>query len=268
MRPIPVHDSMSEQPKARADRRTRGGTGEQSATDPRIMVVARAMEPRMRALEEYLRELTRTLNAAPPDVRVAYTVEGYGVLADLRQRNYRVRIPPTEPLDRVQLLFECSGQERAQFFKETREDCETQRQYLTEHGIPFQHTDRAQWRWLFVMEPVIPVVFDFHVNADKGVVRLDVKNLYRLGTAGYNYAPSQLNEEFFQELATCILRKPSRFDELSGNSVSDDVRRQFQHEIAVRRRERQIELGDRKPEEQEGGGRKFLKGLFRRKNAE
>lgn len=267
MRPIPVPDAMSDQRKAKVGRHARTAPEQQPAADPRTAQVARAIEPRMRALEEYLSELARTLNAAPPDVRVAYTIEGYGVLADLRQRDYRVHTGEGAPLDRVQLRFECRGQERVQFFKETREDCETQRHYLVSHGLQFQHTDRAQWRWLFVMEPIIPVIFDFHVDVSKGVVRLDVTNLYRLGVAGYNYAPSQLNEEFFQELATCVLRKPSRFDELSGNSVSDDVRRQFRHEIAVRRRQRELELGDKKPEAA-GGGRNFLKGLFKRKSDE
>ena len=80
---------------------------------------------------------------------------------------------------------------------------------------------------------MVPVSFEFQAMMDSGVIRLRVRNLEQLGAHNMSFEPEQVDEEFMEELAKAALRQPSRFRELSGNTISEEARRELQQKLVA-----------------------------------
>ena len=133
---------------------------------------------------------------------------------------------------------------------------------------PIWSHGHADWRYILTIEEFVPVSFSFFADDKEALIRLEIRNGESLGIERHTFAPTQISADFMEELAKRVLRKANRFDELCGDRVSSDARREFRAKIAARQIERESELGDARAEKPNAKTSK-LGGVFRwRKNSE
>ncbi len=227
----------------------------------------RALQSPMRALERYFTELADQLNVLNPDVRHSFDVLGYARLPELRQGKYRCRTKATDAIMKVTFDFECIGKPAVQFWVDTHDESVVAKERLFKHRLHFRWKDDEKWRYVFTLQPNVPVSFEFEPY-DEGAIKLTVMNYEHLGTTTYTFDAGKITDEFMDELGKRIAGRPNRFAELSGCQVSNDIRKQFQEKIMARQREREAELGG------DGGARDSAKlsgrlsKLFRKEETE
>ncbi|MEM7251596.1 MAG: hypothetical protein AAF493_09260 [Pseudomonadota bacterium] len=193
---------------------------------------AKRIEPRMTRLAQYLSEMATNLNVVDPDVRVDYEVPGAGLLKSLRQCDYRANVPDSRRPDEVIFQFVCRRDGSVNFEVEGKALAQRTRQRLWDHNLRFSSKLSADGDGSFSLERAITVSFEFTAQLDDGTIRLRVRNLDDLGSHNMHYQPEQLDDEFLEELGRAVLRKSNRFSELSGNTLSEDARRQLQQKLA------------------------------------
>jgi hypothetical protein len=121
---------------------------------------------------------------------------------------------------------------------------------------------------VFVVDAYVPVSIEFEANYDKNAIQLKLKNLGTLGIVKYFFDPSKISGELMDELAKCVLRRPNRFDELTGNTLSDTTRQRIREQLAAEQNERDTELhtGETPAPKSKGPLTQRLKGgIFNRK---
>ncbi len=206
----------------------------QRAKEQQKEAVRERLAPHMRALYRYLTNLAGELTRVNPEVVTTYTVEGYGALPDLRQHGYKVFAEDPETIDHFTFSCVREGEGVHEFRKELREEITRQREYLWSHNLRFGFKVGTDGVGVFTLQPWVPVAFDFSSDLDQGRIRLGVRNAIYLGKTTYTYDPGAINAGFMDELARYIVRRPNRFDELSGNVISEEVRKQLQQQLASR----------------------------------
>ncbi len=227
-----------------------------------------AIQPQIHALHEFLERFVQGLNSTPPKVRVGYQVSNFGKMQVLNQGDYAVIADDEENPTQVALQFCCRGPRTLVVEANNREKNQWQQDFLLEHGFRFHCKSHADWRYILTIEEFVPVSFSFFADDKEALIRLEIRNGESLGIERHTFAPTQISADFMEELAKRVLRKANRFDELCGDRVSSDARREFRAKIAARQIERESELGDA-PAEKPNAKTSKLGGVFRwRKNSE
>lgn len=107
--------------------------------------------------------------------------------------------------------------------------------------LPEAHTryrTDLDWRQSANLDSYIPVSFHFAADPVRRLVRLKVSNFVDLGATAYLLQPEWIKTPLLDELARYILRRPSRFSELTGNVVPEPIRTRLRSKIDETRRER------------------------------
>lgn len=219
------------------------------------------VEPQLEVLRDGLGAFARRLNAALPNIRTTYHVEGYGPLLDLKQMNYVV-VSEDENGLKVSLKFECRGDAPVEFCVTSREACDAELQYLLANGLHVQYRSRADWRFVFNLESLVPVSLEFSAHSTDAAVELKIRNLETIGQRAEYFPPERIDEEFLTELRNCVLRQPNRFNELCGNTVPDDMRERLRTRVAARQQKREEQVAGSGPANEGTAGRGGLRGLL------
>jgi hypothetical protein len=190
-------------------------------------------------------------------------VSNFGKIQMLNQGEYAAIADDTTRPTQVAFQFTCRGPRTMLVEADSREKNQWQQDYLLEHGLRFHCKSRADWRYTLTVEEFVPVSFTFLADEKEALIRLEIFNGDSLGIERHTFEPEQISAEFMEELAKRVLHRPSRFDELCGNRVSNDARRQFRAKLAARRFEREAELGDTSPVQSPAKSGRFGRGVFR-----
>lgn len=178
-----------------------------------------------------------------PEVKRDYDVCGFARLDRLEQSKYTVSNERLEGvLSKVELKYQCRGKNLQQFWVDTKNECDGAREQLLQHQLQFRWKDDANWRYVFTVQPVVPVRLEFEPQADKNAVKLRITNLERLGVVTYSLDRENITPTLLEELGKRIVGRDHRFDELSGYRVAEDVRQRFKQRIEERQRRREAEL--------------------------
>lgn len=182
------------------------------------------VQPRIRTLYKYFSNLAVQLNRLSPEVTASYDVEGYGSLSTVQQGGYRVSTENPEQPDKFTLSFVREGKGIREFQKNTASQIQRQRDYLWSHNLRFGSKVDNKGVGTFYLQPRIPVVFEFFTDFQRARIGLRVRNAVSLGSSTYSYAPDSIDTHLLDEMAKYVLNRPNRFNELSGNVVSEKTR--------------------------------------------
>ena len=228
-----------------------------------IAAVMRKLEPKMKALYKYFTEFNEHLNVVSPDVSGDYLLEGLGTLTKLRQGDYNLTTDDPNSIQKFTFHWSCSRQGRHEFKVDNPIIAEKHRETLWNYNLRFNKRDLQNGAGaVFVVDAYVPISCEFEADPVKNVIRLKLKNLGALGIINHSYPPDKVNEELMDEFAKCVLRRPNRFDELSGEKMSDTLRQRIRESVEKEREQRHTELH----EKEKSSVTQRLKGsLFRRK---
>lgn len=205
------------------------------------------VRPGMRAVYDYLSQLVEQLNIHSPEGSVSYDVEGYGALSNLKQVDYKLTTENVDDLEKFTLSFDCKGDGPHKFQRKTKDGVQRQKEYLWSHGLRFESKLSIDGVGTFSLRPNVPVTFEFSTDSKEPAIRLQITNHDILGRTIYRYKPEMIDDEFLDELAKYVLRRPNQFNELSGNTVSDETRQRLRSQLEAIQREQQILMEQNPP---------------------
>lgn len=191
------------------------------------------VKPALECLRCYLHELAQQLNYLKPDAPVVYEIKDYGKLELLQQQDYRVltheqndaqyksydnpsRNRKEFAADRYDFLLRCQcvGRYKIRIEKRKVQDMNTQKEYLLKHRLKYTCSEEVDnhhqfIKAIFIVEPLIPVEFNFTGNLITSGIDLTVNNFPELGEKIYTLLPQEVNDTFLDNLAKYLARQPS-----------------------------------------------------------
>ncbi len=237
---------------------------ETTQTDVDVDRARRQLRAKMQALYKYFNEFNEHLNVVSPDVSGDYLLEGLGTLTNLRQGDYKLATDDPKSIQKFTFHWACARQGRHEFKVLNPIIAEKHREHLWNQNLRFNKRDLQKGAGaVLVVDAYVPVSFEFEADPVKNVISLKLKNLGALGTVTHTYPSDKVNAELMDELAKCVLRRANRFDELSGEKMSDTLRQRLRENLEKEREKRHTELHG----ESKSSMTQRLKGsLFRRKS--
>lgn len=205
---------------------------EQSAVSMQRQHELDRLRPTMQALFTFFRDVVNEVNTLKPKIEYTYDIPGFGTLKGLEQRDYVLK--GADPKERFSLNFVGVIPDIAQVpgFKGGHAEGLTGGQF-----IRFRSTAALSLDHKIGVEAYVPVSVDFRADPDAGVIRVAITNLRYIGSGTYSFEPEAVTEELMEALARCALRRPNRFQELSGDRVATEFRMRLKHGVEKRRQD-------------------------------
>jgi len=233
-----------------------------SSPQPVQQDFTRLAHARLKAVHDYLGKFCERLNRSQDMVLTQFDLPGFGVLSGLRQQAYVVQVDNPELVRKCTFRFDCRRNRTVEFTMSNKEAGERQQQYMWKHKLQFSSKKANDGQWCFRLDSCVPVWFEFEVDEDKQVVCLRSVNMDGFGVTTHNYRIQDITQEFVNEFAKYVVRKPNLFHQLSGDTISEDVRLRFKEQLARRKNERAKELDRVGGGKASAGRKKWLKGFF------
>lgn len=212
-------DDLKKEAEARA-REGDGKTGDSQKTERNWHILA----PKMHVIFKYYKELAENLNVLKPEDRRSYQLTRSVIFNHLKMENFRLAKRNDGDLRSFSFRYDLTGERDIRFAMNGMPHIEKTRRILTERGFSFREIPESKSRSSFVITPRITVTFKYLVDLENCLILLQMDNFEGTWSQMVRYAPSSISEELLDETAKYILGKPNRFQELSGNVVSEDMR--------------------------------------------
>lgn len=194
------------------------------------------LEPGMRALEAYLRQLTEKLAFLKKRIRVVFPLHGYGEVVAYIEPSFVIRSEPGR--NAYELVLEMVGHVASDECPSIVADNITRVRTLTsvlqQHHLGGLSDVRKNPNGEVIAARVqakgrIPMSLTVRADLDSGIARFHFHNLEGFGQSSRQFTPEQLDSEAFDALGRFLTREDARFAQ---ESVPEDVRRQLQSKLA------------------------------------
>lgn len=202
------------------------------------------IRPAMQAVFRYLNEMAGHLNFLKPEVGIRYALPGYGELGNLVQEDYRMAVDSTEQPKFIKLWFTRRSPEDLVFTVTPKPKAVDTRRFLEDLRLEF-----SEWPlrdafnnvtgFGFEVRFTIPVAFLFRTDMENEVITLKVVNFEGFKTVHDSFRPTQVNDEWLEDLGNYIL---GRSENLRALNISDQERQQIRQRLRRSDAEREKEL--------------------------
>ena len=203
--------------------------------------VRERIEPCMRSAYKYFNELEHHLQLVNRDIEASYEIRGAGRVDGLKQGQYRVSTGNSEQLDKFAFRCICAKSGVLQVNQSDAASVAAYRDYLRAHGLQAKIRGSTNSKGaVFMVQPAVPVVVEFNAEFERGAVLVCVRNLTNIGVSRHALTAEQIDEKFLDEVAKAVLRRPNRFDEITGNAVSNTYRQRLKTKIQSTARQNEL----------------------------
>lgn len=226
------------------------------------------LKPAMLAILHYLSELSDQLKVVDPDVRVDYTLPGFGLVRGLRQDGYVVNADSTENTRTIRLRLQCVDEREREYAvkpkstaDETRDFLENQRMRYAEW--PIRDPQQGVIGLNFQLAVKVDINFIFKADPEQGAIQLLIANFTDFKVEKSVVQPERINEEWLDNLGNYLLRRRKNLYELEITDA-DKAAIRLRLEEAQRQREAELEAAIlREREEREEARRNSLLGKLK-----
>ena len=215
------------------------------------------LKPGLKAILNYLEELTEQLKAVNPAIHHDYTLPGLGLLKGLRQRNYTLKADTKDQTKVVRLKFNCVADKEQTFAVtpqsqaiETRSFLESQKMRYTEWPI----RDNSQQIVVnnFQLQASIEIYITFQADLEMGAIKMATTNFKDFVIDRSTVLPQRINDQWLDHLGHYILRKNENLYCLEiDESSKESIRMRLEAEKRARQEDLQRAIKREKLEREE-----------------
>lgn len=256
-----ILDDLKKEAEALEAERARETTARQRALND----AQARFEPLMQRAYRYFNELKQHLDIVKKQVVVDYDFRDVGRVEGLEQSQYGVSTERPERIQRFTFRFVCAKSGAFEVNQRDAGAVAAYRDYLRDNGLKAKVRDTGRGAALFIVEPVVPVVIEFIADYERNAVRIRLRNVKSIGVTRYTVPPEKFDEKLLDELAKMVLRTPNRFDELTGNALSETGKVRIKKQLQEQLRRKEIEDQAARSEKTESITQRFGRSLFGRK---
>ncbi|HVS27387.1 MAG TPA: hypothetical protein VHE58_08855 [Burkholderiales bacterium] len=182
------------------------------------------LQAKLREIYAYLDDLVKQLNVVKPIVLRSYYIEGLGNFEGLNQKEYALNkthksIDNKDFIDTITLRLKCTAEGALSMEKDTPGLIKTMCEYLRDFKIKFELQEMKNQRGfvdraVFKVPREVPVTVAFNGNLEKSTIKIQVKNLERLGESTFTYGIDEIDEQLLDEFSKLLVGKPNHFRQL------------------------------------------------------
>lgn len=232
-----VLDELRKEAEAAAAEKEQETTQRQQA-----LAQARAqLEPRMRELYKYFNEFKHHLEALGKEVQATYEIKDIGLVEELQQGQYGVSTDNPECIENFTFRCVCAKPGALQVHQRDAATVAVYRDYLRDSGLQAKVRDAGGGSAVFMVQPAIPVSVRFTADYERMAIRLRIRNLSTVGVSRHTLTMAKVNDKLLDELAKAFLRRPNRFDELVGATISNTGKLRLKKQVQAAMRKQQLE---------------------------
>lgn len=218
------------------------------------------LAPKIYLIFNYLKELAEHLNVVSPEECSDYSLTKAIIFRNLTKQEFRIVKGKDKLLRSFDFRYDLVGEKDIQVVINNLSEAEKIRHLLSEKTIRFVDTVENKNKIVFQVKPRICVQFSYAADLENCMVILNIKNFDGVWDQTIRYSPDVITESLMDETAKYILLQPNKFMELSGNTVSDDIRNKLREKL---KRDGKI-AGDKAPENKLEGTASKVFGIFRK----
>lgn len=182
------------------------------------------LQAKLREIYAYLDDLVKQLNVVKPIVLRSYSIEGLGNFEGLNQKEYALNkthksIDNKDFIDTITLRLKCTAKSALSTEKDSPGLIKTMCEYLWDFNIKFELQEMKNQRGfvdraVFKVPCEVPVTVAFNGDLEKSTIKIQVKNLERLGESTLTYEIDEIDEQFLDEFSKFLVGKPNHFRQL------------------------------------------------------
>ena len=189
------------------------------------------MAPKLFIAMNYFKEMADTLNVLEPEDLCQFNLTKNFALKNLRKRNFRILKDRDGTGRTFSFRYDLIGSEEHRAAVNGQALVDKLRNMLNEEQIKFHEVPETVTRVEFVIKPKVTTSFNYVADVKNGMVNLTIKNYDGIMSQLIRYKPENLTDELLDETIKFILNQENRFLELSGFSISDDLRKKLQEKL-------------------------------------
>ena len=189
------------------------------------------LAPKFHTIYNYYKELAENLNILSPEDRISYQLSKTVTFNNLKKQEFRVAKTDPQSLRVFAFRYDLVGDRDIQVTVNNLPMAEKMRNMLSERGFRFVDKMESQTRIVFTVNPKITVNFEYSADLENCLAVLKIDNFDGAWSQMVRYSPESINEGLLDETAKYILGKPNKFQELSGNRVSEDMREKLRAKL-------------------------------------
>jgi len=226
------------------------------------------IEPCMRKAFQYFTELKQHLEVVGREIVATYDIHGVGRVKGLVQGQYTVSASDPEVMDKFAFRCVCAKSGVFQVMQEDVASVAAYRDYLRDCGMKARVRETGRGKALFKVESLVPVAVAFVADYERPAIRLRLRNLTAMGVIDNTLSAKEVDAKLLDEVAKAILRVDNRLDEMVGSTLTTTgkVRLKTKIRAAMRQKQAEAELAERKAMKEETHTKRFSRTLFGRKD--
>lgn len=193
------------------------------------------LEPAMRALDAYLRQLTEKLAFIKKRIRVVFPVHGYGEVIAYVDPTFVIRCDTGKAFYElvIEMVGHVASDECPSIVADNATRVRTLSSVLQQHNLGGLSDARKNPNGeviagRFQAKGKIPMVLTVRAEQETGIARFGFVNLEGFGNSSRQFSADQLDAAMFDALGRFLTREDTRFAQ---ESLPDDVRKQLQSKI-------------------------------------
>ncbi len=218
------------------------------------------LAPKVHLIFNYLKELADNLNIVKSEDRCSYSLTKTIEFKNLKKQDFRISKGEKDSIRSFSFRFDLTGERAIQVIINNLAEAEKIRNKLTEHTIRFTDTIESPNRIVFMVSPKITARFEYTADVVNRLILLKIDNFEGSWSQMIRYSPDMITDALMDETAKYILNKPNKFREMSGNTVSEEMRAKLQEKLQRGRNPQ----NESKPQEKPDKTTSKLMGLFKK----
>ena len=182
------------------------------------------LAPKLHIIFNYLKELTDNLNIVASEGISNYNLTKTLVFKNLKKQDFRLVKDKDSDLKSFSFRYDLVGERNLPVKVNNLIEAEKIKGILSQRMIKFTDKVENKNRIIISVVPKICVQFKYMVDLEKALIILNISNFDAAWDQIIRFSPDVITNSLMEETAKYILLQPNHFMEMSGNTVSDDMR--------------------------------------------
>ena len=189
------------------------------------------LAPKQHIIYKYFKDLADSLNVLDQQERTNYSLTKSVIFKNLLKHDFRISKADKDSLKSFAFRYDLVSERDIQITINNMLQADKMRSILSERGFRFVDNVENPNRIIFRIKPKITVAFEYIADLENNCILLKIDNYDGAWSQMIRYSPQAINEQLLEETAKYILGKPNRFQEMSGNRVSEEMRAKLREKL-------------------------------------
>ena len=200
-----------------------GATGEQQW---------RQLAPVMKYLKDHFTELANALNVLDKGTLVDFKINDSVTLKRLKSQNYKITHPTADKEKDFIFEFENKGEHPSYCLTPVGTAAATFKRFLNDNQIKCVTTPvEGNKSVKFEIKSLVHTKYRFTVDLEKESIGLTISNFSNVWSQTNYLKINEITTDLMDELTHHVMREPNKFNEMVGNTISDEARTELREKL-------------------------------------